>query len=135
MGSFSTKGKVSSQAAILSLLYHRTEHTSGGAEALWLSRTGLSLQPIWKARTRRKLRDPSRAEVSACLKPYRRPLSIFLESPERPFHLRDLLHGCWIHRLSGICELFLTLAFPDVSLVVPRDTLPIPRWTMEEKEH
>lgn len=31
----------------------RTKCTLGGAEALWSSCVGLSLQPIWKARTRR----------------------------------------------------------------------------------
>lgn len=44
---------------------HRTEFTSGGAEALGPGCIGLSLQPIWEAGARRELRDPSGAEVSA----------------------------------------------------------------------
>ena len=71
---------------------HRTEYTSGGAEAFWPSCVGLSLQPIWEARTRRKLRDPSGIEVSAYLKPYRGFVYLFL-SLQKHFHVEGFQDG------------------------------------------
>lgn len=52
-----------------SLSPHRTECTTGGAEAFWCRGAGLSLQPVWKTRTREELRDPFWAQVSAGLGP------------------------------------------------------------------
>ena len=70
---------------------HRTQRTPEGLEAIRLGCVGLSLQPVWKARTRRKYRDSSWAQVSPCLKFIRglvvgaRLLSIIIK--EFPRHL------------------------------------------------
>lgn len=61
-----------------SLSPRRTECTTRGAKAFWCRRAGLSLQPIWKTRTRKELRDPFWAQVSASAGPCLGPVRISL---------------------------------------------------------
>ena len=70
---------------------HRTECTTGGAEAFWCSCAGLSLQSIWKTRASKELRDPYGAQVSACLGPCKTMLEFSFHIPPRGFSFWRLL--------------------------------------------
>ena len=68
---------------------YRTECTTGGAEAFRCSCVGLSLQPIWKTRASKELRDPYGAQVSACLGPCETVSEFSFHIPPRASHSGD----------------------------------------------